>query len=324
MSHVMSDQTRHPEPVTLSARNPRLKRLRRLVRQSKVRSDERAFVVDGPALVAEALASPRSVEGVYVGSDGGFALLTPHLDGTSDPLGSTPVYEVDNDVLASILDPANPRPVAAVVESPSYTLAGIPADLPLLVAVELRDPGNLGAVIRTAEAAGFGGVVVVGDSVDHLNPKAVRSSAGSVLRLPVVQLDEIAGAVEALRAGGRTVVATVVDPSAPSYDQLDLTSAALLVGNEPHGLDPASIAGAATAVTIPMAARVESLNVGAAAAVLAFEVARQRRGRRADQPLPSGAGSVPERSPKIACELPADSLKQEEGNGGDARRDQIH
>ncbi len=283
----MSDTASRPEPVPLSSANPRLKRLRRLVRQPKVRSDERAFVVDGPTLVAEALASPLSVEGIYVGTAVGYDLLARELESAGVPLGSTPVFAVDDNVLASILDPANPRPVAAVVESPSFALSDMEPDSPVLVAVELRDPGNLGTVIRTAEAAGFGGVVVVGQSVDHVNPKTVRSSAGSVLRLPVVRLAAIDDAVDALRSGGRAVVATVLDPKAPSYDQLDLTSAALLLGNEPHGLDEALVAKADAAVTIPMAEGVESLNVAAAAAILAFEVARQRRNRGFSRSVPS-------------------------------------
>lgn len=278
-SDDMVDTARQADPPTLGAHSPRLKRLRRLVRQTKVRSEERAFVVDGPKLVAEALASPCPVEGVYLGAVHGRALLNSALEETGVALGSTPVHAVDDDTLSSILDPANPRPVAAVVGSPSSDLADIDDDLPVFVAVELRDPGNLGTIFRTAEAAGFGGVVIVGNSVDHLNPKTVRSSAGSVLRLPIVTYGECGDAVEALRSSGRPVVSTVVEPEALTYDRADLTSAAILLGNEPHGLDPAVRAAAGQAITIPMAPGVESLNVAAAAAVLAFEAARQRRNR---------------------------------------------
>lgn len=282
----MVDTARHPDPVSLGAHSARLKRLRRLVRQPKVRSDERAFVVDGPTLVAEALASPRSVEGVYVGRQHGRELLTAELDASEVSLGTTPIYSVDDAVLASILDPATPRPVAAIVEAPLFTLADIAAGLPLLVAVGLQDPGNLGTIIRTAEAAAFGGVVIVGHTVDHLNPKVVRSSAGSILRLPTVLHRSSVNAIEALRAGGRPVVATVVDPSAQAYDQFDLTSAAILVGSEPRGLDPTVIAASDDVVTIPMADGVESLNVAAAAAVVAFEAARQRRRLPVNADLP--------------------------------------
>lgn len=276
----MIDTAHHLEPIPRGAGNARLKRLRRLVRQSKVRSDERAFVVDGPTLVVEALASPCPVEGIYLGAVHGLELLTSALDEAGMALGSTPVHTVDDETLTSILDPTNPRPVAAVVESPSFALTDIRTDLPLLVAVELRDPGNLGTIIRTAEAAGFGGVVIAGTSVDHLNPKVVRSSAGSLFRLPIVVYGDGGEAVDAIRSSRRPVLAAVVAPSAPAYDRVDLTSAAIMVGNEPRGLDGVMVAAADGVVTIPMADGVESLNVGAAAAVLAFEVARQRRNRR--------------------------------------------
>ncbi len=276
----MSDTARSPA-IPLSARNPRIKRLRRLVRQTKARSVERAFVVDGPTLVGEALASPADVEAVFVGGESGLALLRSAAADRGISLDDIPtdlkLYVVDESVLASILDPANPRPLAAIVATPDYALSDVAADLPILVAVELGDPGNLGTAVRTAEAAGLGAVALVGHSVDHLGPKAVRASAGSVLRMPVIDLGGIDEAVAAIRADGRPLVATVVDPSAPSYDQLDLRSAAIAVGNEPHGLRPAFVEQADAVVTIPMAAGVESLNVGAAAAVLAFEVARQRR-----------------------------------------------
>jgi TrmH family RNA methyltransferase len=146
-----------------------------------------------------------------------------------------------------------------------------------MVAVELRDPGNLGTLIRTAEAAGCGGIVVTGTTVDPLNPKVVRASAGSVLRLPVVEIAEVGPCLAAVRAAGRLLVATVVDPKADHYDQVDLRVAAILVGNEPRGLDASVVDQVDLTVTIPMEAGIESLNVAAAGAVMAFESARQRR-----------------------------------------------
>ena len=262
-----------PEATAIGARNPRLRRLRQLIGRPRARSAERAFVVDGPVLVAEALRSGLAVTELFVGPDGldGFGL--------ADLVGpEVEVFQVDPSVLASALDPVNPRPVAAVVAAPTWTLDAVPTDRPLLVAVELRDPGNLGTLLRTAEAAGFGAVVVVGDSVDPLGPKAVRASAGSVLRLPVVRFDTVARAVEALARRGWPVLAAVVDPAAPSYDTVDLTAAAIMVGNEPHGLPAEAIRLGDGHLTIPLSGTVESLNVAAAASVLCFEAARQRRG----------------------------------------------
>jgi TrmH family RNA methyltransferase len=274
-------------PVALSSKNDQLKQLRRLVRQAKVRSAERAFVVDGPTLVAEVLRSSLTVRAVFAGDDAALDALRSLSD---DPragrqLAMVPVFRVDTSVLTAVLDPASPRPIAAVVETPQWSLTDVAGDRPVMVAVELRDPGNVGTLVRSCEAAGCGATIVVGHSVDHLNPKAVRASAGSVLRLPVLTVPDLAQAVASLRETGRSVVATVVRPDAVPYEQVDLRSAAILVGNEPHGLPLEAVSMADTAVTIPMAPGVESLNVAAAGAILAFEAARQRRQdtRRPDQ-----------------------------------------
>lgn len=267
-----------PTTIALSSRHEQLKRLRRLVRQAKVRSSERAFVVDGPTLVAEALRAPIPVQAIFVGATTGLrALLDANADVVSSLSDDVVLYEVEDRVLAPILDPRNPIPVAAVVSAPASSLADLPVDRPVLVAVELRDPGNLGTLIRTAEAAGCGGIVVTGTTVDPLNPKVVRASAGSVLRLPVVEIAEVGPCLAAVRAAGRLLVATVVDPKADHYDQVDLRVAAILVGNEPRGLDASVVDQVDLTVTIPMEAGIESLNVAAAGAVMAFESARQRR-----------------------------------------------
>ncbi len=275
------------QPVPIGAGNPRLRRLRRLIARTKARSQERAFVVDGPLLVAEALRSELAVEQIFAARS---VLADPELAALVCRSGAagTEVYEVDESVLGAVLDPVNPRPLAAVVAQPSWVLDDLDADQPVLVAVELRDPGNLGTAIRSAEAAGFGGVVVVGESVDSFAPKVVRASAGSVLRLPIVRLPELDQALAAISARGWPVLCAVVDPEAPRYDSIDLSGAAILVGNEPHGLPPRAIRLGDGTFTIPLSDTVESLNVAAAASVLCFEAARQRRVLATDGPKSVG------------------------------------
>ncbi len=260
-------------PMSIGAKNPRLRLLRQLVGRPKARSQERAFVVDGPRLVVDAMRSGLEVREIFASADA-LAALEREIDG----FAGIEVYEVDPSVLGAVLDPVNPQPIAAVVAMPDHSTEELLADdRPLLVAVELRDPGNLGTVIRTAEAAGLAGVIVAGDSVDRFSPKVVRASAGSVFRLPVIVAPDPVALVGQLGAGGRTVVAAVVDPGTPAYDATDLTGAAILIGNEPHGLPDEVVVAVTEPVTIPMADGVESLNVGAAASVLCFEAARQRR-----------------------------------------------
>ncbi len=263
---------RSNEVIAVGAKNPRIRRLRQLSSRTKVRSTERAFVVDGPVLTLDALHSGLVVEEVFASPEIWEAgELQPAI------ASSTDCYEVESSILEAALDPVNPRPVAAVVTQPTWTTEDLLPGRPVLVAVELRDPGNLGTIMRTSEAAGFGGVVVVGDSVDPFSPKTVRASAGSVLRTPVVRIAAIDQAYDALRAGGRSVLAAVVDPDAEPYDRFDLSEAAIVVGNEPHGLSAEAIKLGDGRFTIPLSSSVESLNVAAAASVLCFEAARQRR-----------------------------------------------
>lgn len=242
-------------------------------------------MVDGPRLVVDAIRAGLEIQEIFVAPD-----AIEALGADVDLIDGIDTFVVDGSVLASALDPVNPMPIAAVASWPSFDEADVLADeRPILVAVELRDPGNLGTIIRTAEAAGLAGVIVTGASVDRFSPKVVRASAGSLFRLPVLATDDPVATVTELGDRGRPVVAAVVTAEAPTYDLEDLSSAAILLGNEPHGLPADVVAAAERPVTIPMAPGVESLNVAAAASVLCFEAARQRRqgGDQARNPVDS-------------------------------------
>ena len=275
-------------PAPLQPGNQRIKRLRRLVSTTKARSTERAFVVEGPTLVAEVLRSDRvtgPVEAVFVDA----AAVDLEVEAMARAAGVA-VHAVAPGVLASVLDPVSPRAVAAVVGWRSVTVADLGSEGPVVVLVEPSDPGNLGTVVRTAEAAGAAGVVVAGRAVDPTSPKVVRSSAGALLRLPVLVEGDVEAALKAVAGTGRPLVATVVDAgNAASYDAVDLSRAALVLGNEAHGLAGDVVARCDGAVTIPLAGPTESLNLAAAAAVLCFESLRQRRLTGRSGPVRNGS-----------------------------------
>jgi TrmH family RNA methyltransferase len=172
-----------------------------------------------------------------------------------------------------------PQPVVAVVPYVDLPLASLRGASMLVVAVDIRDPGNAGTILRSAEAAGAGGVVCCGGSVDVFNPKTVRASAGSLFHVPVVAGGSPVDVLQEVATWGVERLATVAD-GGRDYADVDLTRPlAFVLGNEAHGL-PADLASEIDAtVTIPMLGRTESLNVGMAAAVLCFEAARQRRGK---------------------------------------------
>jgi TrmH family RNA methyltransferase len=189
------------------------------------------------------------------------------------------VHRVPAGALASALDTTTPQPVAAIVrrEDVSADAAIAAAGSMALVLVGVADPGNAGTLLRTAEAAGAGAVLFCDGSVDPYNPKCVRASAGSLFRVGVMTGGEAVDVLERTGSAGMTRIATsLLEGTAP--EALDLTVPfALVLGNEAHGL-PAALDGYVDAsIRLPMAGRVESLNVAMAGTAICFEALRQRR-----------------------------------------------
>ncbi len=265
-------------PVGLAMRNPQVQRLRRLARDARARRSESAYVVEGEKLVVAAAAAGAPVEAVYV------------APGYAGPLAVSPPAGITLEVLApGVLERVSatvtPQPVVGVVAIVDTALAdlreaAVAGGGPVVVCIEVRDPGNLGTVLRSAQAAGAVGIVCCDRTTDAYGPKCVRASAGAVFEVPIVSggapvevLVEL-GSWGLRRLGARATGGTM-------YDETDLTGPlALVLGNEAHGLAPEVEALLDGLVSIPMAAPAESLNVGAAAAIVCFEAARQRRTRR--------------------------------------------
>ncbi len=254
-----------------------MQRLRLLAGRRAARWDARRFVVEGPKLLQEALAAGAAVEAVYL--DDGSA--TPEHLGLAEQARErgARLYRTVPGVLARACDAVTPQPVAAVVEmvdQPLDRLAALRPD-PVVVAVDLQDPGNAGTVIRSAAASGVGAVVFCAGAVDIFNPKTVRASAGSVFHVPMAAGAAVEDALEAVAAWGLRRVATVARGGRP-YDQTDLgRPTAIVLGSESHGLPERLADRLDERVTIPMVAATESLNVAMAATVVCFEAARQRR-----------------------------------------------
>lgn len=189
-------------------------------------------------------------------------------------------HVVDDAGIADLADAVTPQGIVARCRSVIRGLDAIGSGSLVAVGVDVRDPGNAGSLIRAADAAGSGAVVFTGDSVDPLNPKSVRATAGSLFHLPVV-VDRDTDAVTArLRETGYQVIAAVGSGEATLFE-VDLAKpTAWLFGNEAHGLAAATTAAADRRVAIPIYGRAESLNLAAAAAVCLYGSARvQRAGR---------------------------------------------
>lgn len=257
----------------MGARHARVKRLRRLAHRRSVRDDERVFVAEGRKVVEAALRSPARVEAVYV--DAAHAVSLRPLVAEAEAAGVR-VGTLAAGVLDTVADAATPQPVTATVGFVDVPLEELTPGL-VLVLVDVRDPGNVGAIVRVADAAGASGVVLCRGCGDLYNPKTVRASAGSLFAVPVVRADDATGVLQALSARNMTTVATVAHGGADYATSPLEPPVALVLGNEAAGLDAALVEACDLRVTVPVAGSAESLNVAMAATVVAFELARRRR-----------------------------------------------
>lgn len=237
-------------------------------------------MAEGIKVVGEALAAGAPVECLFVDANAAASAraggeLARVLDNAT--AAGIRTFPLEAGVLDRVTSTVTPQPVLALVRYIDVPLASLEGASLIVVGVDLRDPGNAGAVLRSAEAAGAGGVVCCDGSVDLFNPKAVRASAGSLFFVPVVLGGEPVAVLETIGGWGIRRLGAVAR-GGKDYTAVDLTGpVALVVGNEAHGLPPEAEALLDDRITVPLSGRSESLNVGMATAVLCFEAARQRR-----------------------------------------------
>jgi RNA methyltransferase, TrmH family len=261
--------------------SPRLKAARRLTKRA-FRQRERAFLAEGPQAVAEALSCGAQVTDLFVTAHA----RSRHTDlvATAERAG-VPVHVVSGEVMEDLAQTVTPQGLLAVCRFVDVPLAAITDPAPALAALlaNVRDPGNAGTVLRTADAAGAQAVVFADASVDPYNGKCVRASAGSLFHLPVVAGARLEDAVSAMRRAGLRIVAAD-GRAGRSLDDPDVRArlgepTAWMFGNEAWGLPPELVALADEPVAVPVYGKAESLNLAAAAAVCLYASARAQRAR---------------------------------------------
>jgi TrmH family RNA methyltransferase len=271
--------TASPDTGYPGAHSPRLKAARRLTKRA-FRQRERAFLAEGPQAVAEAFSCGAQVTDLFVT----VPARSKHHDLVSEITGAgVPVHVVSGEVMDELAQTVTPQGLLAVCGFVDVPLAEVVRAEPALVALlaNVRDPGNAGTVLRTADAAGAHAVVFADASVDPYNGKCVRASAGSLFHLPVVAGATLGDAVDAMRDAGLRIVAAD-GRAGRSLDDPDVQArlvepTAWMFGNEAWGLPPELVALADEPVAVPIYGRAESLNLAAAAAVCLYASARAQR-----------------------------------------------
>lgn len=254
-----------------SSSNPRMKHIIQLNKKAKTRYEERVFVVEGIKMCME---TPKErMEAMYVSE----SFL---IEEKNRKLIEDYVYEtVSDNVFSHISDTKTPQGILCLVKMPEYTLEDLlgEGNPHLLILENIQDPGNLGTMMRTGEGAGITGMIMNKNTVDIFHPKTIRSTMGSLFRVPFYITDDLEGTIRVLRAKGVRMYAAHLDGKV-SYDKPDYTlPCGFLIGNEGNGLSRETAELADTYIRIPMEGKVESLNASVASALLMYEVNRQRR-----------------------------------------------
>ena len=253
-----------------STSNARIKYVSSIVTNAKARRKEGVFVAEGERIARE-IPKDSLIE-CFVSSD--------YLSsGKADPerwFGTGPTV-VSPDVFRKMSDTRSPQGILCLCRMNGFTLDDFlctksDGGIKLLVLEGIQDPGNLGTMIRTAEGAGFDAVIMDENTVDVYNPKVIRSTMGSLFRVPVIETAGLCEAVELLKQSSVTVYAAAADAEVSYRDEEYGSRIAFLIGNEGNGLSSAMLEAADRKVYIPMKGKLESLNAAVAAAILLYNV----------------------------------------------------
>ncbi len=259
-----------------STSNPQIKNLVQLQSKAKERQEQNAFVAEGIKMFEEARDGGHLIK-AYVTED----LYEEKTGENPDYFSGVPHEVVTEQVMKAASDTLTPQGVLAVVRRKEYKLSELihKSAVNLLLLEDLRDPGNLGTIIRTAEGAGVNGIILSQSSVDIYNPKVIRATMGAIYRMPFVYVPDFYEALQEIKAAGISVYAAHLK-AAMEYDSFSYPDkAAILIGNEARGLSEEAAGLSSCNIIIPMEGKVESLNAGVAAALLMYEIYRQKRHR---------------------------------------------
>lgn len=258
-----------------SAANSKVKQVVQWQSKAKERREADIFLTEGFKMFREA--PSEQIGEVYLSAD---ALKKANTDSAiKEKLQLTGYETVSDEVFRRMSDTKTPQGILCVMKRPSYSIEQMVGHSePLLILLEgLQDPGNLGTILRTGEGAGATGVIIDRETVDIFSPKTIRATMGSIFRIPFTCVESLGGVMKILREKNVCIYAAHLSGET-YYDRCCFNAGtAFLIGNEGNGLSHGLTAQADRLIKIPMEGQVESLNASVAAALLMYEVHRQRR-----------------------------------------------
>ncbi len=269
-----------------SLSNPKIKNVIQLLTGTKYRREQRLYVIEGVKLFLEAPAD--KLRQVFLTQEGYEKIRKIRLeiaslvtDGTMTNLKGPACELVSDEVFRHMSDTKTPQGVLCVMSMPDHRVSeqieAADEELLVLVLEEIQDPGNLGTMLRTAEAAGVSFILADQKTADLYNPKVIRSTMGAIFRVPVIYTEDLPKALRRLKGNGVKLIAAHLEGSKNFWDMGYPERAAILIGNEGNGLSDEITALSDCAVRIPMEGKTESLNASVAASLLLYEWKRQNR-----------------------------------------------
>jgi len=258
-----------------------LQLVHRLVARRVAREELGLAVIEGTKLLREALGAGVVVDHVFFESSASVELVAEARE------SGAKVTPVIDGALAKVSDAVTPQPILAIVRPPVRDTDAILDGRFVVVCVDVRDPGNAGTILRSADAAGADGVIFCSGSVDPYNPKTLRAGAGAQFHVPFAVDLDVEYVFSKLAARGTVRLATVVNGGEDLFTMAIPDRVAVILGNEATGLDAATQAQCDVGVTIPFWGSAESLNVSMAATLFCFEIARRQQNR----PNPRSVGA---------------------------------
>ena len=279
--------------IISSTKNEKIKNISALLKSKKARDEQGVFVIEGIRIFKDTLKTASEyVESIFISESilGDNITQKDHisLNSTITALFSVSlpdtisVYVVKDSVLDSVSGTVTTQGVIALVKKPTHAMADLlsnnaPSNKTesqnkrLLILENIQDPGNLGTMLRTAEAADMTGIIMSGDCTDIFSPKVVRASMGSIFRMPFVYCNDFISALNEIKVKGITIYAAYLHGGVP-YKEIEFNNNyAILIGNEGNGLTDSAVNAANKRVFIPMSGEIESLNAAVAAAILMYK-----------------------------------------------------
>ncbi|RKD32532.1 TrmH family RNA methyltransferase [Thermohalobacter berrensis] len=258
-----------------SPSNPLIKYVKSLHRKKK-RWEHKSYIIEGVRLVEDCLNSNAEIEYILYSDS---LLNVKDGDSILEKLKSKgyTLYNITDNILKKISDTMNPQGIIAVVKINSIVLEDILTTNNILILLDrIQDPGNMGTIIRTAEALGATGILVTEGCVDIYNPKVVRATMGSIFRVPIVFLDDTKEKIKYLKSKGIQIIATSLDTNKFCHEVDFKNDFILVVGNEASGVSDEILRASTEIIKIPMVGKAESLNAAMAFGITMYEARRQR------------------------------------------------